>query len=181
MEETKPKSWIQINSEWWGRLREEKGFFTPTSLVGIPPINYEFKQRDHVLFQIGRLLITLAKAAEGIRKGTDDQALISLSALQNECDLVIEFIEGNDLSDPVQMTNAECMIGKLMLVGTEVAEAMEDVEIGNYAGFQEELADTYIRLNDLVGQMNIDMDTEVDKKMRANELRPRKHGKLTTL
>jgi NTP pyrophosphatase (non-canonical NTP hydrolase) len=40
-----------------------------------------------------------------------------------------------------------------------------------------ELADTAIRLFDLAGSLNIDLEKEISKKMKVNEGRPIKHGK----
>ena len=75
-------------------------------------------------------------------------------------------------------------MSKLMLVVTEVSEAAEayrkdptltDKDIKN--NFAEELADTFIRLLDLTGSLNIDIATEIHNKMLINEGRPHKHGK----
>lgn len=43
--------------------------------------------------------------------------------------------------------------------------------------FEDEIADAIIRLLDLCGAMNIDIETHVEMKMKYNEFRPRKHGK----
>ncbi len=43
--------------------------------------------------------------------------------------------------------------------------------------FEDELADTFIRLGDLCGKLGIDIDTHIRLKMRYNETRPRLHGK----
>ena len=43
--------------------------------------------------------------------------------------------------------------------------------------FEDELADALIRILDLCGAMNIDIDMLVEMKMKYNEFRPRKHGK----
>jgi NTP pyrophosphatase (non-canonical NTP hydrolase) len=43
--------------------------------------------------------------------------------------------------------------------------------------FEEEIADTLIRLFDLVGGMNIDVTTHILLKMKFNETRERLHGK----
>jgi len=42
---------------------------------------------------------------------------------------------------------------------------------------EEEIADSLIRIFDLAGTYNIDLDFIVDLKMRYNKLRPYKHGK----
>lgn len=93
---------------------------------------------------------------------------------------------------------------KLMLVVTELGEAMEayrklSQKTLNYCGyhggshlpaqelpeeqyriltnFREEIADTFIRLLDMVGSFGIDIAQEIDRKMHINEGRPYKHGK----
>jgi NTP pyrophosphatase (non-canonical NTP hydrolase) len=68
---------------------------------------------------------------------------------------------------------------KLMLIVTEIAEAMEEYRKKdfNIDLFAEELADTVIRICDLSGKMNIDLDSQVQKKMLKNIDRPYLHGK----
>ena len=75
---------------------------------------------------------------------------------------------------------------QLMLVVTEVAEAMEDLRDGKMAisydenrkptGFPIEIADVMIRLFDLAGYLRIDIDDAVDAKIAYNETRPHRHG-----
>lgn len=75
---------------------------------------------------------------------------------------------------------------QLMLVVTEVAEAMEDLRDGKMAisydenrkptGFPIEIADVMIRLFDLAGYLRIDLDDAVDTKIAYNETRPHRHG-----
>jgi len=43
--------------------------------------------------------------------------------------------------------------------------------------FEEEIADTFIRLMDLVGAFEIDIDKHIELKRRFNSLREHKHGK----
>lgn len=66
----------------------------------------------------------------------------------------------------------------LMLIVTEVAEAMEAHRIKDKEGFNEEIADTFIRLFDLCGGLKIDITKEIEKKMVKNKKRPYKHGKI---
>ena len=65
----------------------------------------------------------------------------------------------------------------LMLIVTELGEACEADRHGDRPGLYEELADTYIRLGDLCGALEIDIEKEIIKKMKINEKRPYKHGK----
>ena len=66
---------------------------------------------------------------------------------------------------------------KLMLIVTEISEACESDRHGDKENFREELADTFIRLYDLVGWLEIDIEEEIQKKMKVNEKRPKLHGK----
>jgi len=66
---------------------------------------------------------------------------------------------------------------KLMLIVTEVAEACEADRHGDKENFKEEIADTFIRLFDLCGYLNINIENEINKKMIINKGRPRLHGK----
>lgn len=65
----------------------------------------------------------------------------------------------------------------LMLIVTELAEACEADRNGDKDNFKEEIADVYIRLGDLCGWLDIDIEKEIKKKMTINKNRPYKHGK----
>ncbi len=79
---------------------------------------------------------------------------------------------------------------KLMLIVTEVAEAMEDyragvdlvsmtvADDGKVNGFPAELADIMIRIADLAGHLGIDLDFAIRQKMAYNKTRPIRHGKV---
>lgn len=66
----------------------------------------------------------------------------------------------------------------LMLIVTELAEAMESYRLQEDANFKEELADTFIRLLDLCGGLNVNITEEIIKKTEKNKKRPYKHGKI---
>jgi len=66
---------------------------------------------------------------------------------------------------------------KLMLIVTEVSEACEADRKGDDAGFKMEIADVFIRLGDLCGMYNIDIEKEIERKMEINDRRPYLHGK----
>lgn len=75
----------------------------------------------------------------------------------------------------------DLMLGKLMLVNTELAEAAEAVRHFDSANFEEELADAFIRLMDITDSTGIDIERVIIDKMEKNKLRPFKHGKLCSL
>ena len=75
---------------------------------------------------------------------------------------------------------------KLMLVVSELGEAMETLrknglQINNNEfikdSFSDEIADAIIRLFDLCGQLNIDIEKCIKWKHEYNKSRPYKHGK----
>ena len=66
----------------------------------------------------------------------------------------------------------------LMLIVTELAEAMEAHRIQDQENFKEEIADSFIRLLDLCGGLGIDIEEEICKKSTKNKKRPYKHGKV---
>lgn len=66
---------------------------------------------------------------------------------------------------------------RLMLIVSEVAEAQEGLRHHDMDNFSEELADVAIRLADLCGGLEIDLESEIEKKMQKNKDRPYKHGK----
>ncbi len=66
----------------------------------------------------------------------------------------------------------------LMLIVTEIGEAMEGYRHQDQDNFREELADTFIRLFDLCGGLDIDIEAEIIKKAEKNKSRPYKHGKI---
>ncbi|MGK0740462.1 hypothetical protein ACSHWG_01035 [Leucobacter sp. Z1108] len=82
----------------------------------------------------------------------------------------------------------EHVLSKLALVGTEVAEAVEELrngrgirevyhsEGGKPEGFPIELADTVIRLLDLAGMVGIDLGAAIRLKLKYNASRGKMHG-----
>lgn len=77
--------------------------------------------------------------------------------------------------------NADDMLGKLMLVVTEVSEAAEAVRNDDVENFREEIADSIIRLLDIASTTGMDIHYEIKKKMEINKQREYKHGKKTSL
>jgi NTP pyrophosphatase (non-canonical NTP hydrolase) len=66
---------------------------------------------------------------------------------------------------------------KLLLVTTEIAEAVEELRRGKEEPLREEMADIIIRTADLAGFLEIDLEKEISKKMAKNKTRSYKHGK----
>lgn len=64
----------------------------------------------------------------------------------------------------------------LCLLHSEISEALESFRTNDYNGFCEELADTFIRLLDIVDRLDIDLIEWVRLKMIKNLDRPFRHG-----
>ena len=64
----------------------------------------------------------------------------------------------------------------LMLIVTEASEAMQAWRDDDKAKFAEELADLVIRAFHMAGQLGIDLEAEVARKMAINWRRPYRHG-----
>ena len=76
---------------------------------------------------------------------------------------------------------------KLMLIVTEISEAMEEYRTGRNSsetyytfgkpmGLPSELADAIIRIGDLAGILEIDLESIVQEKMKYNATRTHMHG-----
>lgn len=66
---------------------------------------------------------------------------------------------------------------RLALVHSEVSEALEALRVEDMKNFAEELADVVIRVADLAGGLNIDLEGEIEWKMEKNKAREYMHGK----
>ena len=70
----------------------------------------------------------------------------------------------------------------LMLIVSELGEAIEAHRKGNFGlgqkdTFEDELADTAIRLFDLCGGFGIDLEKQMEWKINFNKSREQRHGK----
>ena len=84
----------------------------------------------------------------------------------------------SNINDDISSDNADAYISqKLMLIVSEIAEAQEGLGKNNYDNFKEEMADCFIRLADLCGGLEIDIETEIINKLEINSKRPYKHNK----
>jgi len=79
--------------------------------------------------------------------------------------------------NPVCEIDVNAISTRLMLIVGEVAEAQEGLRHNDRSNFAEELADIVIRVFDLAGGLDIDLEVEIIKKMATNASRPYKHGK----
>ena len=79
--------------------------------------------------------------------------------------------------NPVCSIDVNAISTRLMLIVGEAAEAQEGLRHNDRENFKEELADICIRVFDLCGGLDIDLESEILKKMSKNLDRPYKHGK----
>lgn len=86
--------------------------------------------------------------------------------------------DGETEGDLVDIHNTYVYATKLALISCEVSEAIEDLRAKDDVHLGEELADIFIRLADLSVEMGYDLDYEIKRKMKINEGRPYKHGKV---
>ena len=71
---------------------------------------------------------------------------------------------------------------KIALIMSECGESLEAMRKNNYGleqkdTFEDELADVFIRLCDLCGELDIDIEKQIEWKTNHNKARPNKHGK----
>jgi len=66
---------------------------------------------------------------------------------------------------------------KIALIMSELGEALEADRKGDNEHLAEEIADTFIRLFDLCGYLNLDIEEIINKKMEVNKNRPFRHNK----
>lgn len=82
--------------------------------------------------------------------------------------------------DPWNNTDPHFINTKLVLIISEVVEAMEEHRAPDrserYGAFADELADIVIRTADLAGHLGIDLEERVRDKMDVNDERPVMHG-----
>jgi NTP pyrophosphatase (non-canonical NTP hydrolase) len=105
---------------------------------------------------------------------TTDAILENLSGKLDAKNINLEF----DLTAHGILLNLE-IVKRLMLVNTEISEAVESLReiTPNPSNFKEEIADAVIRLFDICEWLNIDLEAEIDKKMKYNNTRPYLHSK----
>lgn len=104
------------------------------------------------------------------------RAIVESKGLNGIAEAITEWRVEKGFETPTTIDD-ERILGKLMLVVSEVAEAAEAARDFDRDNFEEEIADTFIRLFDICGTMGIDIETAITAKMRKNEKRPRKHGR----
>jgi NTP pyrophosphatase (non-canonical NTP hydrolase) len=107
----------------------------------------------------------------------------NLRQMQNEAH---ENAKSKGWWDGIEKKDLTVIPEKLCLIHSEVSEALEDyrdgkleesmLENGKPVGFPSELADVVIRIFDLCGHLEIDLEGAILRKMAFNATRPHRHG-----
>jgi NTP pyrophosphatase (non-canonical NTP hydrolase) len=170
---------IQMNAyaQEAAQVAREHGFITPPD---IDPYTFvdDPTVADKALGTLGNAIIPLGEAVEAIRRENMSAAKFHLL---NLCEFVTDLANNlEDFSDHPRehsQNNRQQTRTKLVLIASEVCEAIEAVNSGNVPEYSEELADIIIRLADLTGTQSIDIDGIVTAKHEKNKSRPYMHGK----
>lgn len=191
--EIKPKfvkAYIDDCKMWSGEARKAAGFIRYRTLKRVNQKNqyasvyYWEDKRSHFKFMKKNHddLVKKSKAKvkvlgyynfstiDEIRKKEKGQIMASVKELTRLC---------HKIAKAKGFWDGKRNLGEmLMLIVTELSEAMESYRVKDKENFDEEIADTFIRLFDLCGGLKIDIEKEINKKMLKNKKRPYKHGKI---
>lgn len=112
---------------------------------------------------------------------TFESRILSYPPMSRLSEDVKNWAEEKGFPSPSGYEDNVMILSRLMLISSELGEAAEavrkiPVDVEN---FNEELADTVIRIFHLCGALGIDLDREIAKKMETNRGRPFRHGKST--
>lgn len=120
---------------------------------------------------------------DGDAPGADREEIMPRSIAEIAAEIAV-WREGKGFYTPSTLTTEherDMMLGKLMLVVSEVLEAAECVRQEADINFSEEITDAVIRLFDIAHTTGIDLETEIERKMAVNRKRPMRHGKACSL
>lgn len=98
----------------------------------------------------------------------------------DDIDMLTGYFEKHEMPAQSAIAKRDFVLAQLALVGSEVSEAVDAIRRKGiqHSDVEEELADVIIRVCDLAGYLDFNLGRAVQQKMKFNESRPRKHGKL---
>lgn len=97
-------------------------------------------------------------------------------------DASLELIGYNGTKSNEKATKDAFIAQKIALIMSECGEALEAMRKDNYGiwekdTFEDEIADVFIRLADLCGELDIDIEKQIEWKLNYNAAREKLHGK----
>lgn len=100
----------------------------------------------------------------------------------HNADSVLREVVSVDESSIIKDAKDAFISQKIALIMGECGEALEAMRKGNYGlelkdTFEDEIADVFIRLSDLCGELNINIEKQIEWKLEHNKSRPALHGK----
>jgi len=119
-----------------------------------------------------RLTGAARKALEPLIGASGVHTIASLTQTTN----AINRANGWDVLTPADWEERYRIPTSLMLLTSEVAEALEAFREDDRASFEEELADVAIRLMDMCGGLGIDLEARILAKLEKNRTRGYRHG-----
>ncbi|QGT45372.1 hypothetical protein GJ703_03653 [Clostridium botulinum] len=81
-------------------------------------------------------------------------------------------------NEEIKAVKKAFMCQRLMLIVSEVSEAVNALRKDDKENYAEELADIILRTSDTSLGDTVDIEKEIKKKMKKNRSRPYKHGKV---
>lgn len=95
----------------------------------------------------------------------------------------VDYLDADEESQYLKKSTHDAYISqKIALIMSECGEALEAMRKDDYGlekkdSFEDEIADVFIRLSDLCGELGIDIEKQIEWKLNHNKSRPAKHGK----
>lgn len=114
---------------------------------------------------------------------TDVNEVVVSKGFWDTMHLSTQFLDADEESQVLVKATKDAFISqKIALIMGECAEALEAMRKDNYGlekkdSFEDEIADVFIRLSDLCGELDIDIEKQIEWKLNFNKSRPALHGK----
>lgn len=104
--------------------------------------------------------------------------MLVVSELAEACEADRKNRHANISAMQIALSNIDEKIGDIVLPPIEEHEKFKAAfEVHTKDTFEDEIADAFLRLMDLCGEYEIDIEKHIRMKAEYNELRPPKHGK----
>ncbi len=113
---------------------------------------------------------------------TSVNAVVRAKGFWNGMHETCEFLKDAGTVSMAKAAEDAFIAQKIMLISSELGEAIEAMRHQKYGlemkdTFEDEIADVFIRLSDLCGELEIDIEKQIAWKMSFNKSREQKHGK----